>query len=457
MKNRIKISRQIKFGSYTRYFFIGISCIWIYSGCTVAKQLQLQGNKILFQDTVIKTGHWGVSIFEPATNTYWYDYNGDKYFVPGSNVKLFALYAGMKYLGDSLVGARYAIADKGLFIQPTGDPTFLHPDFKKQPLLELIQSQVDRVLLAPPVSIEPYGAGWAWDDYDQGYTPEKSSFPMFGNKVWLRSEQAEQNKPSGNPSLDTLKYFEKQGLHVYPKFFAEKIASAEMPVYKREKNENAFYVDSVADIESIPFLTNGGNTQVEILENILNRKLSVEESFEYAYMDLKSQPTDSLLKPMMHNSDNFFAEQTLLMASNSHLGYMGTEAIIDTLLKSELKDVPQLPAWVDGSGLSRYNLFTPRSFIYILTKMKDEFGLERLKEILPTGGEGTLENYFTNDSTFIYAKTGTLKATIALSGFLITRKNKLLVFSFIANNFKGKATAVRRAFEKFITGIRMNY
>ena len=44
----------------------------------------------------------------------------------------------MKYLGDSLAGIRFGFAEpnKGnesfLVIDPTGDPTFLHPDFKSQ-------------------------------------------------------------------------------------------------------------------------------------------------------------------------------------------------------------------------------------------------------------------------------------------------------------------------------------
>jgi D-alanyl-D-alanine carboxypeptidase/D-alanyl-D-alanine-endopeptidase (penicillin-binding protein 4) len=89
--------------------------------------------------------------------------------------------------------------------------------------------------------------------------------------------------------------------------------------------------------------------------------------------------------------------------------------------------------------------------------MKNEFGLNRLKGILPTGGTGTLKNYYLSDSAFLYAKTGTLAGTIALSGFLITQQNKLLIFSVLANNFKGRATAVRRAVEKFIQQIRRQY
>jgi D-alanyl-D-alanine carboxypeptidase/D-alanyl-D-alanine-endopeptidase (penicillin-binding protein 4) len=175
------------------------------------------------------------------------------------------------------------------------------------------------------------------------------------------------------------------------------------------------------------------------------------------YRRIYSQPSDSLFKPMMHNSDNFFAEQTLLMASNQYLGYMSDQKMIDTILKTSLKDLPQRPKWVDGSGLSRYNLCTPQSIVFLLTKMKNEFGMERMKEILPTGGEGTLSAYYRKDAGSIFAKTGTLSNNCALSGYLLTKKGKWLVFSVLANNYITAATPIRRAVESFIEKIREAY
>ncbi len=159
----------------------------------------------------------------------------------------------------------------------------------------------------------------------------------------------------------------------------------------------------------------------------------------------------------MHRSDNFFAEQTLLMASNEKLGYMSDRKMIDTLLKIDLKDIPQKPRWVDGSGLSRYNLFTPKDFIYILQKLKNDFGFERIKVILPTGGTGTLSSLYKKDSGFIFAKTGTLSNHVALSGFLITKQNRLLIFSILAGNYTTAASPIRKAIEKFISNIRQRY
>ena len=155
----------------------------------------------------------------------------------------------------------------------------------------------------------------------------------------------------------------------------------------------------------------------------------------------------------MHRSDNFFAGQLLLMVGNEVLGVMDDGQIIDTLLKTDLDDLPQKPRWVDGSGLSRYNLFTPQDFVFLLNKMKNEFGMERMKNILPTGNEGTLANYYKADSGFIYAKTGSMSGIVSLSGYIYTHKNKLLIFSVLINNHNTSAPEVKRAMELFLERI----
>ena len=239
---------------------------------------------------------------------------------------------------------------------------------------------------------------------------------------------------------------------------------------KREISINKFYLETTGrtfSSQTIPFYTDGLNTAVEILKNNFNIGISqgiITDNGLYPGIPdhlriytLHSQPTDSVLKPMMHRSDNFFAEQTLLMVSNETLGYMSDEAIIDSLVKTDLKDLPQQPRWVDGSGLSRYNLATPKTLVQLLRKIKDEFSWDRITTILPTGGEGTLQHYFKDESGFIYAKTGTLSNNCALSGYLITKKNKLLIFSVLNNHYAGGATPVRRAVEKFLLRLREKY
>jgi D-alanyl-D-alanine carboxypeptidase/D-alanyl-D-alanine-endopeptidase (penicillin-binding protein 4) len=89
--------------------------------------------------------------------------------------------------------------------------------------------------------------------------------------------------------------------------------------------------------------------------------------------------------------------------------------------------------------------------------MKNDFGMERIKNILPTGSEGTLSNYYLPEKGYIFAKTGSLSGVVTISGFLYTKKNKLLIFSVLVNNHNGSATEIRRAVEKFMEGVRNNY
>jgi D-alanyl-D-alanine carboxypeptidase/D-alanyl-D-alanine-endopeptidase (penicillin-binding protein 4) len=46
---------------------------------------------------------------------------------------------------------------------------------------------------------------------------------------------------------------------------------------------------------------------------------------------------------------------------------------------------------------------------------------------------------------------------LALSGFLYTKKNKMLIFSVLVNNHNGNATAIRRKVESFLVNIRNRY
>lgn len=473
------------------------------SSCSVSKQIGKQANDILINDTAISTGHIGISIYEPATDKYWYNYNATKYFIPASNTKLFTLYAGMKYLGDSLVGMRYTFYDalsskdgniKILALNPSGDPTFLNPEFTYQPVSTFLHNaRFDKFTVSQDSwKSSSLGSGWAWDDYNEPYLAERSPMPVYGNIIKIELEKVEENsarylalKKRNTKKDSSIIPVQKYFLKTTPSFFEKNLnTKADFNYFIEMEKEGKIKIvrhqfSNIFDFErsstvlksvAIPFYTKIDSTSLNFMpyehsvaSKILSELLSKKEIYngtlglKLDFTPIHSQPSDSLFKPMMHRSDNFFAEQTLLMASNEHLGYMSDEKIIDTLLKTDLKDIPQKPKWVDGSGLSRYNLFTPQSFVYILNKTKNEFGWDRIKNILPTGGTGTLSSYYKKDSSFIYAKTGTLSNNCALSGYLITKKGKLLIFSVLANNYISGATPVRRAVEKFLLAIRENY
>ena len=420
-----------------------LSVIASVASCSISKQLSRQSHQILLQDSAISTGHIGISIFEPATNSFWYNYNASRNFVPASNVKLFTLYAGLKYLGDSVAALRYEKTnDQDILIQPTGDPTFLLPEFSRQPAYDFLKSFQHITFTNLFFTDDFLGSGWAWDDYKEPYMAQRSNFPIYGNLVRITK--------SGNKISVVPPGYK----HIVPEYTDLSNGFS----LSKPWNENSLYiVEGTNDTLFVPFTPNAIDI-VEMLQDTLHTTVRPDLDNNQKLKDvIYSQPVDSLFAPMMHRSDNFFAEQTLLMVSNELIGKMNDRLVIDSILKTDLRDVPQRPKWVDGSGLSRYNLFTPQSLVYILNKMRNEFGLDRMKNILPTGGEGTLLSYYKNMAGYIFAKTGTLSNHCALSGFLVTRKNKLLIFSILANNYQSGSTPVRRAVEKFITALREKY
>jgi serine-type D-Ala-D-Ala carboxypeptidase/endopeptidase (penicillin-binding protein 4) len=420
--------------------FVAAALAILFSSCSISKKINRPAKEYLFDNPVFISAHTGISIYEPATGKYWYDHQSEKYFTPASNTKLATCYAAMKYLGDSLIGLKYVqINDSTVVIKGMADPTFLHSDFPNNPVFDFLK-KYRHIQVINPQFHDYLGSGWSWDDYLDYYMAQRSAFPVHGNTVevdWIR-DQTLSFIPSYFQKLSEVKHSLSTGYQV-----------------SRPWDFNDFtFTNGTTKHAQIPF-TPDEKTLVALLKDTLNTDVHTIGDFsENINGIIHSQPTDSLLRTMMHRSDNFFAEQSLLMISQQLTGAMDDQKVIDTLLATDYSGMPQKPNWVDGSGLSRYDLFSPKDFVYILDKMKNDFGIERLKNILPTGGTGTISNYYRSDSSYIFVKTGTLNGVVALSGFLYTKKNKLLLFSVLVNNHTGSATSIRQGIEKFIQTVR---
>jgi D-alanyl-D-alanine carboxypeptidase/D-alanyl-D-alanine-endopeptidase (penicillin-binding protein 4) len=173
---------------------------------------------------------------------------------------------------------------------------------------------------------------------------------------------------------------------------------------------------------------------------------------------LKSVPIDSLLRVMMHDSDNFIAEQLLLQCASVISDTLRPEIAIAYVKKNFLSDLPDPPQWVDGSGLSRYNLFTPRSIVKLWEKIYLEVPRQRLFPLLATGGKsGTIKNAYKSEKPYVYGKTGTLSNNHTLSGYILTRNGRLLIFSMMNNNYLVPTSEVRKRMEKILSTIHDRY
>jgi hypothetical protein len=73
--------------------------------CGTQQQVQKIAQRQLAATDAFDKAHWGVSILDLATNRYWYNQNGHKYFVPASNTKIPTCYVAMRHLQDRLPAA----------------------------------------------------------------------------------------------------------------------------------------------------------------------------------------------------------------------------------------------------------------------------------------------------------------------------------------------------------------
>jgi D-alanyl-D-alanine carboxypeptidase/D-alanyl-D-alanine-endopeptidase (penicillin-binding protein 4) len=423
-----------------------------FSACSVQQQLQKAANKNILEAGNLAGAHIGIHVFDPASNASLFSYQSNKYFVPASNTKIVTCFAALKYLGDSVAAAQVISTDSGMHVYASGDPTFLQPEYATHPLLNVLKNTKHIYLHTPSFTAKPFGQGWSWDDYDASYMPSRSAFPICGNVVRFE-------KKSGQ-------------LTVTPSFFKDSTKGINATINKgfgvtRQMASNQFLVQPTAGnniLEEIPYRTSNWTTNQLTLESTLLAE-ALGGGIKVTAVDpasdknnvanattIYSRPLDSLLKPLMHRSDNFYAEQALLMVGNKLHQSFDDKKTIAYLLANDLADLPQKPSWVDGSGLSRYNLFSPQDFTTILDKMYKAYSFERLQNIFPTGGEagGTLSSNYKNLNGKIFAKTGTLSGQVALSGYLITKKGKTLIFSVLVNNHTTTASNVRKAVEQFI-------
>ncbi|HRE50919.1 MAG TPA: D-alanyl-D-alanine carboxypeptidase/D-alanyl-D-alanine-endopeptidase [Flavitalea sp.] len=438
--------------SVSRYLFVCWLLFFTLSALA-QKRVGSIAEKYLLEDPELSAAHIGISVYDVSSGKDIYNYQGDKFFVPASNTKIMTCYAAMKYLDSVVPGVRYYEDDTAVYLRPTGDPSLLHRDFMYQPVIEFLQRQTKKIYISDAGwKNKPFGPGWAWDDYNDAYMTEKNALPVYGNTIrWVQERMS--NTPGGADS--SVSVYSDPEIYWKVKFMPD-TADKGFSVM-RDRDQNIFSITQGREkykMAETPFVVNGIQSALELLRDTIGKDIFMAEAplvLPSEWQTISSCPIDSLLRPMMYRSDNFIAEQLLSVVSESQLGVMDDETIIEALLTKEFAGFARKPEWVDGSGLSRYNLFTPKSLVYLLNKMRTEFGMERIKTVFPSGGDGTLTGLYLKQRGALYAKTGTLSGVVALSGYLYAKDKKLLVFSVVVNNFNGKASVVRRKIERFIS------
>ena len=411
----------------------------ILIGCSAARERKL--NKSIVNR--INSGYFenqftGCIVYDPATKDTLFQYNSKKYFLPASNTKIFTLYTALQLLPEQIPSLKYISKNDTLYVQGMGDPSSLHPILKDSSVIHFLAKSKNIALHLANFDEDDLGPGWSWEDFDQYYAPSRSPLPLYGNITSISK-------------LDTLR--------VSPSLFRDSIVLSASDK-KRKLHQNIFYFDpSRKDTLEVPFIINTQVTKT-FLERALNREVGLIAEMPIGPKDiLYGIPSDSLYKRMMHESDNFIAEQLLILASSFLSDTLNGKIARDYILANQLSSLKHPPRWVDGSGLSRYNLFTPESMAVVLQKMYEDLPKERLFRLFPAGGEnGTLSDWFRgNPKPYIYAKSGSMGNTYCLSGYLLTKSGKTLIFSFMNNHHKQPSASLKKEMTMIFERMRDTY
>jgi D-alanyl-D-alanine carboxypeptidase/D-alanyl-D-alanine-endopeptidase (penicillin-binding protein 4) len=110
----------------------------------------------------------------------------------------------------------------------------------------------------------------------------------------------------------------------------------------------------------------------------------------------------------------------------------------------------------DGSGMSPNDRVAPRAFAQLLSYASRQSWGAAWRDTLPIAGvDGTLSSHFKNSPLKgrLWAKTGTLNETNALSGYLTAASGKTLAFSIIVNGRRPGSDAESQAIDRIAEAI----
>ena len=352
----------------------------------------------------------------------------DIYMTPASNVKILTVLGSINY-GDSIPILNYKVYNDTLKISPTGYPLLSHPKYIDKDLEKFLKKFKHIVYHIPKIDLDKYGPGWAWDDYNNYYQAERSEMPIYGNVIQAIKKSNGDIEITPNTYKIVFDFEQKEQID-------------------RSEIENNFYINpslfKSGDTIYSPFITSRKNT-ISLLENALEKKIEFKKEELKDYNVLNSGQVDDIYSAILKDSDNLISES---IAANISFRLNDTISVDKgvELIKSLSKQIELF----DGSGLSRYNLVTPKSIVSSLHDIYNLIGFERIKKIFP-------KNYIIQDrEDFVWGKTGTLKNNHNYSGYIITDKNRIYIFSIMINHFTNDLSKIKDAIVDFLIYLKSN-
>ncbi len=431
-------------------------------------------------------GVWGLLIVDAETGETLFQQNADRYFVPASNMKLFATALALAKLGpefrfhttlETSGTISGGVLTGDLVLVGRGDPNLsnrkfpynLKEEFDGSPEKALAQL-VDGLAAKGVKEIagdvvgddsyfprERYPSGWEVDDMVWEYGAAISSIVLDDNTVTLTLTPGE---PAGSVVQATTS-------PATPDFLVENEVTTSAPDAKsdltltREPGASLVVVKGTMPAKGAPrklvlAVQEPALHAAVVLKHLLEERGIRVDGVAWArhtapkasedptvLAEHVSVPLSDSIKLVNKISQNLHAE--MLLRTVARQG--GPWATPEDLMKApqdfyaSAGIAPDDVIQTDASGLSRHDLVTPRAIVALLAFAQKQPWFETYYGSLPVAGiDGTLEDRMKNTPAAgrIHAKTGSVEHVRTLSGFVETPGGRRLIFSFLSNNQGGR-------------------
>lgn len=345
---------------------------------------------------------------------------------------------------------------------------------------------------------EPYGPGWAHDDFAYSYGAPVNAFLTNGNAATLIATGTEHgvvlalDPPEvplvlrGTLALGDSSASARLSLHRAPGSRVLEVSGVVPRGGAIRRQVAVIDPDSTAGLMLRGAMRRAG-IKVEAGVRVLPPQSSLGREGVKGLSGLYASPLDSgagTVTPAWDRADSKRAWPVLSLASARAAEVAGivnavslnaeAEALLRLLdpapaMKSRERGLRELMtiaanagidsldlSLVDGSGLSPMNLVTPRAVVTWLTAFGRDSALAPAFEgkLAQPGALGTMKNRLTglDPRTAFRGKSGTLTNVSALSGYVSGATGERIVFSMLSNGNRGSVVAAREA-EDHLVGL----
>ena len=476
-----------------RLLFIGLMLILI--SCSNSKM-----NKIVKEFKTVpelKHSNFGISVLNTETNKILWSENADKILVPASNQKLYTTAAMLEMFGSdytfktkiSYSGTidKNGVLNGDLYIIGGGDPSlgskYLISNREELEDEELLEKQLSffniwvkkiQELGIKKINGKIIGDSsyfpefsvlktWEWVDMSYDYGASPSGLTILDNSFKLNLTIGENNIVSSSVKPDGIAVKIKNNLK--ENLEGPNNIILVVPPYSNTINvlgtinKNKIYNTVIQDptFSTINLFKNKLET---VGINCLGLKTVSNKSKRDKLTEVlvhESPKLSSLISLTNKMSINLFAEH-FKIAINKKLLESKENELNKKLFQEYLKKTFKISALYnyDGSGMSRYNGFSPNETITLLSYMKNSPNFKIYYDSLAEPGKiGTMKKFSKNTVLVdnLHAKSGTLTGVKAYSGYMYNQNNKLLAFSIMVNNHGLKSSEISKEIQKIMEAI----